>query len=388
MGANRWLKPPAGTCEAWVTVAAHDDGGLQPVVQASVPHHALIFHRDGDSYVCSLEVSVTAHRGEQQAGGGVASSEVRTQDAAARRADTPLTVAVPLRIRGDEPVVLDVTARVSGTRRTWRRTLQLEPRTLAAAPVVLEKVALDLSRGEALPEDLVMLPLSVHLVRSTLAADWPADGVTVRFRAQGPDGRILPAHDEPVMLAPGLGDTLVVPVAWPVAELPFGAVSVATDLVWLQGTDELRLPRDPVLQIVNLQVPVQQDAVWQRHIRWLDGLVNADVCDSLLTLPAVARSAAWRDLWPDTRARREHLLHIVAADRRFSGHRRGAETDRGRILVRWGEPDTVEQRADSRSPGATWEIWTYEASGRRFYFHDAHGLADFRLRRTEDSGLR
>ena len=79
----------------------------------------------------------------------------------------------------------------------------------------------------------------------------------------------------------------------------------------------------------------------------------------------------------------EHLLRIVDADARYGGFGRGALSDRGRVFIRWGEPDRVETARDARLPGASWEIWIYEDEQRRFHFHDAHGMGDFRLR-SED----
>jgi GWxTD domain-containing protein len=121
-------------------------------------------------------------------------------------------------------------------------------------------------------------------------------------------------------------------------------------------------------------------------------LIDGERRGRLRDLPAAARGAAWDELWAElgrqqqasaAEARRQHLRRIVTADDRFGGDRRGALTDRGRVYVRWGEPAEVEQAADPLVPGAVWEVWTYPEAGLRFVFHDAHGLGDFRLRRTE-----
>jgi hypothetical protein len=77
------------------------------------------------------------------------------------------------------------------------------------------------------------------------------------------------------------------------------------------------------------------------------------------------------------------LRRIVEADDRFGGDGRGAETDRGRTLIRWGEPARIDSYADPRAAGAVWEVWDYPERGRRLYFFDAHGLGDYRLRREE-----
>ena len=65
---------------------------------------------------------------------------------------------------------------------------------------------------------------------------------------------------------------------------------------------------------------------------------------------------------------------------------RGAESDRGRTLIRWGEPTQIEAFADARAAGASWEVWDYPERDLRLFFFDAHGSGDFRLRRQEPLG--
>lgn len=388
----RWADQPRHALSAWVTVEAAADGRLAPVVEATVPQRALVFEQQPDgSFEAQLDVSVTARRGDRQAGGGVGAATARVVDVTDARSDTPVRVRVPLLLRGQEPVSLEVTASQRGTVRRWQRTLSLSPATLAAAPLVIERADMPAS-GRELDAAMEALTISLTCLRPARAGEWPAAGVAIWSEVTGPAGEVAVARRTEVPGLPPAGSTLAVDVSWPVGELPFGRLVVGLGLQWRHAGEPLRLAHEPLLEVVNLQVPLASDPAWRQHLDWLDGLVADDRLDSLRDLPAAARTEAWRGLWGDLGARQglspedarqQHLRRVVLADDRFGGDRRGALTDRGRVLVRWGEPDRIEHVADPRVPGAFWEIWTYDVPGLRFSFHDAHGLGDFRLRRTE-----
>lgn len=388
----RWNDQPRGAMSAWVTVQAAADGHLAPVVDVTVPQRALVFARHDDgSYQARLEVSVTAMRGDAQAGGGVGQATARALSVADARREAPVRVRVPLQLRGDQPVSLIVEAAQRGTARRWRQVLAFSPATLAAAPLVIERAELRHQDPELIARDDTLLIVATCL-RLAEAGDWPADGVVVELAVAGPEGDDAGTRTSLVQSPPDPGDAMELPLTWPARDLPFGRLQARLALAWRHDGDALRLPHDPTLEVVNLTVAVDRDASWHRHLDWLEGLIDGEWRGRLRDLPAAARGAAWDELWAElgrqqqasaAAARRQHLRRIVAADDRFGGDRRGALTDRGRVHVRWGEPAEVAQAADPLVPGAVWEFWTYPAAGLRFVFHDAHGLGDFRLRRTE-----
>jgi GWxTD domain-containing protein len=127
-------------------------------------------------------------------------------------------------------------------------------------------------------------------------------------------------------------------------------------------------------------------------MEWLEDDLTDAARDSFIDLDPSLRPAAWADIWfrralaeetTPALAERSYLLRIVAADDRFGGHQRGALSDRGRTLIRWGEPTRVESYPDSRTPGAAWEVWEYQMRRRRVLFYDAHGMGDFKFRGDE-----
>lgn len=388
----RWPDQPRQAMSAWVAVEATADGRLAPVVDVTVPQRALVFSRRTDgSYQARLEASVTAMRGDVQVGGGVGQSTARVVAVDDARSDTPIRVRVPLRLRGEEPVRLIVKAAQPGTARRWQQELALSPATLASAPLVIERVVLSPEASELFACDDTLVVTAV-CVRPSELADWPAEGVAVELEVSGPAGEVAGVRTILVRSAPGAGEAPQLPLVWAARDLPFGRLRANLALSWRHDDESLRLPHQPTLEVVNLAVPVDSDEGWRRHVDWLDGLVDKGRRGSLRGLPRAARGPAWDELWVDlgrrqqtsaSEARLQHLRRIVEADSRYGGVQRGALTDRGRVHIRWGEPALVEQVADAQVPGAVWEFWTYPVAGLRFVFHDAHGLGDFRLRRTE-----
>jgi GWxTD domain-containing protein len=75
----------------------------------------------------------------------------------------------------------------------------------------------------------------------------------------------------------------------------------------------------------------------------------------------------------------EFFVRVQEANFRFTwAGVEGWRSDRGRIYIIYGEPDSV-QRQRSNRPNATYETWTYAEIGRQFVFYDYNNDGDFRL---------
>ncbi len=76
---------------------------------------------------------------------------------------------------------------------------------------------------------------------------------------------------------------------------------------------------------------------------------------------------------------------IIEADRRFSfrNYKRGWMTDRGRILIKYGEPDEIvhEPLPLETRP---YIIWYYYTLSKNFLFQDLKGFGDYELKNTQD----
>ncbi len=77
----------------------------------------------------------------------------------------------------------------------------------------------------------------------------------------------------------------------------------------------------------------------------------------------------------------EYYYRVARANRDYSQRARdlvaGWETDRGHVLVLFGEPDAVERHPQSAS-ARPYEVWHYERIGRRFIFVD-QGRGQYQL---------
>jgi len=79
--------------------------------------------------------------------------------------------------------------------------------------------------------------------------------------------------------------------------------------------------------------------------------------------------------------RREYLRRVKNANQQFSaGIRKGWQTDRGRVLIIYGEPDNID-RSYYQIDQKSYEIWTYDTiqSGVYFVFIDETGFNDYML---------
>ena len=88
-----------------------------------------------------------------------------------------------------------------------------------------------------------------------------------------------------------------------------------------------------------------------------------------------------RDPTPGT-TRNEHMeeyyYRVSFANQKYSSLTDGWKTDRGQVVVLFGEPDVIEKHPYNFSV-KPYEVWYYYTIGRRFIFVDNSGLGDYRL---------
>ncbi len=113
-----------------------------------------------------------------------------------------------------------------------------------------------------------------------------------------------------------------------------------------------------------------------------------DQVEPLRHVPEAERRTAWADFWkkldpdPDTpeNERLEEFLSRVrtAAERYAARGEPGWRTDRGKVYIRYGEPDDVEQVPQGFNSPA-YEIWRYVSRNLTFVFADASGFGEYVL---------
>jgi len=75
----------------------------------------------------------------------------------------------------------------------------------------------------------------------------------------------------------------------------------------------------------------------------------------------------------------EYYTRVAHANRMFGRGGEGWKTDRGSIMVLYGEPDQVE-RIPATAAARAYEVWHYNQMSKRFLFIDESGRGDYRLR--------
>ncbi|MDM7926120.1 MAG: GWxTD domain-containing protein, partial [bacterium] len=93
----------------------------------------------------------------------------------------------------------------------------------------------------------------------------------------------------------------------------------------------------------------------------------------------IARNAGWSG---DGASYKDvYYERLRQADARFSGAMKdGWKTDRGRVLMVYGEPDDI-RRSTMNDTGRNYEIWRFDRveGGSEFVFVDESGYGDYRL---------
>jgi GWxTD domain-containing protein len=102
------------------------------------------------------------------------------------------------------------------------------------------------------------------------------------------------------------------------------------------------------------------------------------------------RINAWNGFWrrrdpnPSTKGNEdlgEFLRRLEYVLRSFSKFSPGWRTDRGRIYLRYGQPDDISDR-QGRTFGTNYQLWYYYSRGIVYIFEDMMGTGDYRLLET------
>lgn len=379
-------------------VSRVDSLGLdRPTVRVTVPYGSLVFQAVAEGYRAGILVQVVARRGDEQVGGGVGRAAVTVPSEAATRDAGELVCSVPLVISAKDAIDLEVTVTGWRTSRVWRRLLAYSPRELAGLPLYFRGFTWNLPAADAVAPllglDIDTLRAVIDLGRLHRTVAWPPGGLTLVFRIK-PAAASGDRVNRLVISANDVGpDGLTVPVNLGADQIPFGSAELNMELASGPAADADVLATAEPRSFVNLRPEWHDDREWRQQVAWLAGSITEAEQEQLGELPAAARPAVWDSLWADigsdtgvtaVEAQRVHLLRIITADERFGRFGRGSQSDRGRILIRYGEPTRVDRHAGDRADEQQWEVWYYAGLRLRFTFVDQHGLGDFRLQETRE----
>lgn len=122
-------------------------------------------------------------------------------------------------------------------------------------------------------------------------------------------------------------------------------------------------------------------------IRQVKYIASAEENRRLRSASVQDRERLFREFWkrrdptpetPQNELMEEYYYRVEYSNERFSTHRSGWETDRGRIFILFGEPTDIE-RHPFESGSRPYEIWYYHNLNRRFIFVDHTGFGDYTL---------
>jgi len=122
-------------------------------------------------------------------------------------------------------------------------------------------------------------------------------------------------------------------------------------------------------------------------IRQVKYIATAEENRRLRGAGVLDREQLFREFWkrrdptpntPQNELMDEYYFRVQYADDRYSTHRPGWETDRGRIYIMYGEPTDIE-RHPFEAGSRPYEIWYYHNLNRRFVFVDHTGFGDYNL---------
>jgi GWxTD domain-containing protein len=162
------------------------------------------------------------------------------------------------------------------------------------------------------------------------------------------------------------------------------------------GTGEYQASADAVPESLGLaarqsfrvEVPFfYDDSAWTAKVEQLLWVADAGKMQDFKRLPSDERESAWKSFWrgldqtpTTTRNEREeeYFERIEYAEENFRRGDKGYRSDRARVYVLLGPPESIESRPFELDSNAM-EIWYYYSRGLTFVFVDRSGFGEYIL---------
>jgi GWxTD domain-containing protein len=374
----RPLERPYFTADVATLPAAA--GSLDVEVSWEVPVRELTFRRDYGYYRARYDVSIVCTRDGRQIGGDVWERRVRLDTFDETRSTTRFA-------RGHETFRLsggDFEARVRIRDRGSGAESHVEGKVDAAELMIgLGDVRLVRYTGDGQqpnPRREVRWGEEGHRVVATLRPAREAEGrYPVAWRDDTPDGKVV-SRDTTVVVTGG--EDLAVEMPLPVEEL-------------IPGTHRLRvtLPGQPGAER-EIELSVRATPAWfaanrEETLEILEAVSPGDAKE----LEDIEGEVEWRQalgrLWkardPDPETQTNEFVANLAERTALAAtlfrepfRRPGWRTDRGKVLLQYGEPDRRSVRPPGEEAPAS-ELWEYDSPSRRFLFVDFRDTGEYWL---------
>ncbi|MDP6460838.1 MAG: GWxTD domain-containing protein, partial [Gemmatimonadota bacterium] len=378
---------PAFALEVSTRPGIHADGTVE--VRWAIPYLGLLFAPvDGGGQLARYDVVVVVERKGRQLAGTVLESEAR----AANRQDT---FSRALEARGDYSfevspgkcrVRVTVTDRGSGSSCRIEEEVRVRKRTgplRVSAPGFVRTPdgvrASDIRREVRMGEEAYLWSIDI-------AGD-PGQSPVWRVRwGFSAVGRGNLAEGDTTVI-PAVGATQAsLDVRVPTARLVPGTNRLIVEVT--EQTSRVTERTEALLMVVP--GPGWPGGYPEDAVRLLMILGDMDTAHAIRTGERAECSELLEAYWmakdplpstPENEFRDEVFRRIAIANDLFVewGERTGWNTDRGSILVKYGEPDERITREGQTMGGHPVEIWEYRSPRRRFLFVDSSGTGDFIL---------
>lgn len=204
------------------------------------------------------------------------------------------------------------------------------------------------------------------------------ESVPVTLRILGPADRVETMRAYTLAMAGERSEFLA---AVPVDSL--GPGTYRAEIVAVYRGEEGRAAREFEIDASRIDIDRNYDDYVQ-----LAGYYLGDEAEVLRGVPAGERRARWEEFWkerdpdpstPENERLEEFIARVrVAADRYVERGRPGWDTDRGKVYIRYGEPNDVEQVPSGFNTPA-YEIWRYTDRNLTFVFADTGGFGEYVL---------
>jgi GWxTD domain-containing protein len=383
--ALRSLHPPFYSVDLAVTVDSASRARVR--VTISVPYSELNWQRDGDGYVAgaAFVVELTPARNRRRLYGDSWEQRLRVADYHGTVARRNVVLATrEFELPPDQYAVRATVQDVTGREVAEVRD-RLEVRDLSRVPVGFADLELGVMDSAGVfgsqPSRSFGLESEALAVRAVLVdrrpGPWPR-AYHYLWRVQDESGTVASQGDTTVNVGRPAEPVLLRPSG---RELFIGAYAFELEL--REGKTSWRTSRS--FEVEESGPPVGR--AFDEMLEALSYIAESNEVDAMRGQPREQQVERWEAFWrrrdptPET-VRNEYQIEFFRrmryADRHFLGFGPGWRSDMGRIYIRYGPPDQIEQRqATASQPGL--EIWYYNQPYRRLVFSDREGFGRFTL---------
>ena len=209
------------------------------------------------------------------------------------------------------------------------------------------------------------------------SGEWPRS-YPIRYRILDETGTEVVSGTRSVWLAHSTDSVVVAPDS-----LGLFLGSYEFDVELGQGRSKWRVERSFDVE----QSGPPRGREFERILEPLSYIADAKEIEHLKSLKPEEEAAGWEEFWrrrdptPDTprnEAMLEFFRRVRYAERNFQTFGPGWRSDMGRIYIKFGSPDQIENRATNSSDPPL-EIWYYNRPSRRFVFVDREGFGRYVL---------